>query len=76
MLYHEATYTYDMVKTATSRYHSTAQQAATIAKEAEVEQLIIGHFSSRYDDETPLLAQAQEIFPATILAKEGLTIKI
>lgn len=75
MLYHEATYTHDMVKIATSRYHSTAQQAATIAKEAEVEQLIIGHFSSRYKDESPLLKEAQQIFPSTLLAKEGLKIK-
>lgn len=76
LLYHEATFAESEKGRAAATFHSTAQQAATVALEAEAKKLVIGHFSSRYDDETPLLAQAQEIFPATILAKEGLTIKI
>ena len=76
LLYHEATFAESEKGRAAATFHSTAQQAAAVALEAEAKKLVIGHFSSRYDDETPLLAQAQEIFPATILAKEGLTIKI
>ena len=76
LLYHEATFAENEKGRAAATFHSTAQQAAAVALEAEAKKLVIGHFSSRYDDETPLLAQAQEIFPATILAKEGLTIKI
>lgn len=76
LLYHEATFAESEKGRAAATFHSTAQQAATVALEAEAKKLVIGHFSSRYDDETPILAQAQEIFPATILAKEGLTIKI
>ena len=76
LLYHEATFAEAEESRAKETFHSTARQAAQIAKAANVKQLVIGHFSSRYDDETPILAQAQEIFPATILAKEGLTIKI
>ncbi|MBQ4038775.1 MAG: ribonuclease Z, partial [Bacteroidaceae bacterium] len=69
LLYHEATFAESEKGRAAATFHSTAQQAATVALEAEAKKLVIGHFSSRYDDETPILAQAQEIFPATILAK-------
>lgn len=70
-LYHEATYGDDSEKSARQRYHSTARDAAHVAKEAGVKQLILGHYSSRYSDLTPLLHQAQEVFPATRLANEG-----
>ena len=56
--------------------HSTAAQAATIAKDAHVKQLAIGHYSIRYDDETPLLAEAQSIFPNTVASQEGMTINL
>ena len=49
---------------------------ATVAHEAGVGQLIIGHFSKRYLDETPLLDEARSIFPATRLANEGLVIDL
>lgn len=75
LLYHEATYLHEMEKTAKKRYHTTALQAALIAKEAEVGQLMIGHYSSRYKDESPLLQEAQKEFANTILANEGLKIK-
>jgi ribonuclease Z len=54
--------------------HSTAAQAATIARDAHVKQLAIGHYSIRYDDETALLAEAQRIFPNTVASQEGMTI--
>lgn len=75
LLYHEATYLHDMEKIANKRYHTTSLQAALIAKEAEVGQLMIGHYSSRYKDETPLLLEAKKEFQNTILADEGLKIK-
>ena len=58
------------------RGHSTARQAATVARESNVGQLVIGHYSSRYEDESLLLEQAREVFPNTIAATENLTIKI
>ena len=75
-LYHEATYGDECMKQAKNRHHSTARQAALVAKEAGVKQLILGHFSSRYTDETPLLQQAQEEFPATRLANEAQVINL
>ena len=53
------------------RYHSTAAQAAAIAKQAGVNKLLIGHFSSRYKDLEPLLQEAKEVFEATVIAEEG-----
>ena len=75
-LYHEATYDDSLRVKAHKRYHSTALEAATVAHEAHVKQLILGHFSKRYIDETPLLNEARTIFPNTILANEGLTIDL
>ena len=53
--------------------HSTAKEAATIAKKAKVKRLIIGHYSQRYFDLTPLQDEAQSVFPNTLLAHEGET---
>ena len=75
-LYHEATYDDSLRIKAHNRYHSTALEAATVAREAGVKQLIIGHFSKRYVDETPLLNEARNVFPATRLANEGLVIDL
>lgn len=72
LLYHEATYDEANAAMARKVYHSTARQAAEIARAAGVKRLMLGHFSSRYDDEMPLLREAQEVFPDTILANEGL----
>lgn len=71
MLYHEATYLSDNQDKATSRYHSTAAQAAHIAHAANVGKLIIGHFSSKYKDLEPFLTEAQSFFSPTSLALEG-----
>ena len=75
-LYHEATYDESLRLKAHKRYHSTALEAATVAREAGVKQLIIGHYSKRYIDETPLLDEARSVFPATRLANEGLVIDL
>ncbi len=68
---HEATYTHDLQALAYERGHSTAQQAALTAHDAQASKLILTHFSSRYNDETPLLQEAREIFAATELNYEG-----
>lgn len=75
-LYHEATYGDENLKNAVKRYHSTARQAAMVASEAGVKKLIIGHYSNRYDDLSPLLSQAQEVFPNTITGNEGMKIDL
>ena len=75
-LYHEATYLDDMKDQARERMHSTAKEAAQIASLSQVDNLIIGHYSSRYKDLEPLLAEAQAIFPKTSLAIEGKTFEI
>ena len=75
-LYHESTYGDGCEKMARNRYHSTAREAATVASRAGVKKLIIGHYSSRYADEQDLLRQAQEVFPDTILAQEGLMVDL
>jgi ribonuclease Z len=76
LLYHEATFAESELARARETFHSTARQAAEIAKKAGVKRLMIGHFSARYDDEAPLLREAREIFPNTILANEGLRVNV
>ena len=71
LLYHEATFMHAEAALAATRYHSTTVQAATLAQRARVGELLIGHYSSRYRDLSPLLAEAQSVFPSTQLAREG-----
>ena len=71
LLYHEATFTSDMQERARQTMHSTAKEAATLANKAKAGKLLIGHFSARYKDLTPLLEEARLIFPNTFLALEG-----
>ncbi len=71
LLYHEATFLSDLKEKAKETKHSTAEEAALIAKAAGVKKLIIGHFSSRYADLSLLLEEARNIFPNTSLAEEG-----
>jgi ribonuclease Z len=52
-------------------YHSTAMDAAKIAKMAEAGKLLIGHFSTRYDDDKPFVDEARTIFPNTEAAADG-----
>lgn len=76
LLYHEATFAESEKARALETFHSTARQAAQMAKDANVERLVIGHFSSRYDDEKELLEEARSVFPQTNLCKEGIQISI
>lgn len=71
LLFHEATFMESEAKRAKETFHSTARQAALIAKEANVKNLVLGHFSARYKDLSSLLLEAREVFPATELAEEG-----
>ncbi|MBR2858991.1 MAG: ribonuclease, partial [Alistipes sp.] len=76
MLYHEATYGAAHKKEAKERGHATSEDAAKTAVAAGVKKLLIGHFSSRYKDKEPLLAEARAIFPETYIATEGETFRI
>lgn len=76
VLYHEATFTQEDESKAIETKHSTALQAAQIAQQANVKNLLIGHFSARYKDLTPLLNEAKAEFPNTYLAQEGETFTI
>ena len=73
LLYHEATYTNDLEERCKTTTHSTAQQAAMIARDAEVKNLLIGHFSARVEDHQLFLREALDIFPNTRLAEERQT---
>lgn len=76
LLFHEATFMHSEAARAKETYHSTTLQAAGIARDASVKQLVIGHFSARYEDEQMLLEECQSIFPHTLLAKENLKITL
>ena len=69
-LYHESTYGEDNLLLAQKYHHSTARQAAQVARDAGVRQLLLGHYSSRYEDEQVLLREAQEVFPNSFLTDE------
>jgi ribonuclease Z len=74
VLYHEATFSDEMKDRALQTFHSTASQAATIAKKAHVDRLLLGHYSTRYKDPAPLLQEAIRIFENSHLTFEGETI--
>jgi len=74
LLYHEATFADVHQQRAQEVGHSTAREAAMVAKASNAKRLLLGHFSARYPDEEMLLREAQEVFPNTILAAEGLCI--
>jgi ribonuclease Z len=71
VLYHEATFLHDMKDRAVATYHTTAKEAALLAKQSEVRKLLIGHFSARYKQLEPLLEEARSVFSETELALEG-----
>lgn len=70
-LYHESTYATEHESRARLYYHSTARQAAMVARDAGVGKLLLGHYSSRYDNEEGLLKEAREVFANTFLSQEG-----
>ena len=76
LLYHEATFAESEAGRAQETFHTTASQAARLAKDADVKRLLIGHYSARYDDESILIKEACEVFPNTVAAKENLCITL
>lgn len=69
-LYHESTYGEDNILLAEKYYHSTARQAAQVARDSGVDQLLLGHYSSRYEDEQVLLEEARKVFSNAQLTDE------
>ena len=76
LLFHEATFDESELPRAKQTQHSTAKQSAQIALHAQAKQLLIGHFSARYEDENILLQEAKAVFPQTFLAKENMIFKL
>jgi ribonuclease Z len=76
LLYHEATFEEAHLDKAINRKHSTAKQAAEIAKNSSSKKLLIGHYSSRYKELDRILAEAKAIFEHTVLAIEGEEIEV
>lgn len=76
VLYHEATFAHDLSERAKATFHTTATEAAQLASEARVGQLVLGHFSSRYTDPEVLAEEARQIFKNTAKAYEGMVISL
>jgi ribonuclease Z len=77
LLVHEATFGSDEAERARETGHSTAAEAARVAADAGVRRLALTHISPRYTREAQeLLAEAQEVFPETVIARDGMTIEV
>lgn len=75
-LYHESTYGEDCIQHAEKYYHSTALQAAMVARDAQVGKLLLGHYSSRYEDENVLLEEAKKVFEDSFLCDEQMIFEL
>jgi ribonuclease Z len=71
ILYHESTFLQTEESLAKKTLHSTAKEAATIALKANVKHLILGHYSTRYEDIKLFREEAQTIFPEVLLGDDG-----
>lgn len=76
LLYHEATFVHEHAERAAETFHATTKQAAQVAQQAGAHKLLIGHFSARYENLSPLLTESREVFANTELAIEGTTFTI
>ncbi len=76
LLIHDSSLTHDLIDWAHETMHSTAQEAALLAKEAEVRELVLTHISSRYADPTPILEDAEKVFDRVRVARDLLEIEI
>ena len=76
VLYHEATFIEKDKLRAKKTFHSTANDAATIALKSNVQKLIMGHISARYSNELEHLKEARNVFENSIFAKDGMMIEI
>jgi ribonuclease Z len=71
VLYHESTFLESEAPLALKTLHSTAKEAAKIALKANAKQLVLGHYSTRYDGIERFKEEAQEIFPNVLLGDDG-----
>lgn len=76
LLYHESTFLEQDAERSKATFHSTAKEAATVAKDAGVKCLMLGHYSARYKRLEDHLKEASSIFPNTLLSTEGLLVEI
>jgi ribonuclease Z len=76
VLYHESTFLESEDALALKTLHSTAKQAARIALKANAKQLILGHYSTRYDSISVFQEEAKTIFPEVLLADDGKTFEL
>jgi ribonuclease Z len=70
VLIHDCTLADELADRAAESAHSTPSEAAKVAKQANVRQLVLIHISPRYGDDAPLLEQARKIFPTTVVARD------
>ena len=75
-IYHETTYATEDAEKAAKYCHSTAAQAAQVARDAHAGRLLLGHYSSKYDNEQVLLDEARAVFPASELTREGMVVEL
>jgi ribonuclease Z len=77
LLIHDATFGHDEADRARATNHATAREAAEVARQAGALRLALTHISSRYaEDVRPLEREARHVFPATVVAYDGLQIDI
>jgi len=77
LLIHDASFREDLKEWAVESGHSTAREAAEVAKAANAKKLILTHISTRYSkDARPLLEEAREVFSNTVIAEDFMTIEV
>ena len=76
VLIHDCTLADELADRAADSAHSTPSEAAEVAKQANVKQLVLIHISPRYEDDAPLLEQAKKIFPNTVVAHDLMDLEV